>query len=159
MARGSTTLSISPECPSFVSFLWQDKKDTLRSNRTANTCPMWRFSSLPCPARCRSSMRHIHFFKITASCFGTFIDHNCTTEWSRPFPSLVQRIIEGLYILWKTASNQECGFALSVWLVPRQPAPPKGEPWNAPGNHCYSESLHYSQRESLGAVRTQLAGT
>ena len=30
LARGSVTLSVFPECPSFVSFLWQDKKDTPR---------------------------------------------------------------------------------------------------------------------------------
>ena len=34
LARGSVTLSVSPECLSFVSFLWQDKKDTPRRDRT-----------------------------------------------------------------------------------------------------------------------------
>ena len=34
LARGSVTLSVSPECLSFVSFLWQDKKDTPRRGRS-----------------------------------------------------------------------------------------------------------------------------
>ncbi len=44
----------------------------------------------------------------------------------------------------------EGGFALSDWLVPRQPV---YFGVIAPGNHCHSESLRYPQRgEPFGAV-------
>ncbi len=78
-------------------------------------------------------------------------------EWSRPFPTLAG--IGVRCVLWKT---------VQIWTMRIRPlshgnavpAPPKGEPWNgAPGNHCHSESLRYSQRESLETVRTLMAGT
>ena len=77
------------------------------------------------PSRCAPSETHL---KITASCFGAFIILNCTAEWSRPFPTSVGKI--GWMRTLPPGILSKQLIALSVWLVPRQPALPKGEPWN-----------------------------
>ncbi len=121
-------------------------------------------------AECSQARARWDLSKITASCFGAMHCPQLYRGMVKTIPyidagvstvrALRPGVWTGVQVRPLSLARTSPASALRCDCPRQSPSfriaslPPKGEPWNAPGNHCHLESLRYSQGESLWGAYT-----